>query len=193
MTDIKTDAIKDCIRAMHERSEELYCLSESPTGQNAESELAAILDELDMMTQSNKAWSEDAMKYRRRIEEQEKQLAVMREAIVDVTRDCAGESFAEKLESAEGNVRDVGLTKTADYLAELTSALYRAEAALTPDTGKRVVDVAWLQRIEWGGTADIGRGGMRYSHCPDCGAIELDGHDRDCKLAELKGEGANDD
>ena len=184
MTDIKTDAIKDCIRAMHERSEELYCLSESPTGQNAESELAAILDELDMMTQSNKAWSEDAMKYRRRIEEQEKQLAVMREAIVDVTRDCAGESFAEKLESAEGNVRDVGLTKTADYLAELTSALYRAEAALTPDDGKRVVDIAWLKEIDFCLTScpfcKAGRGkpaGAAWSHAPDC------------KLAKLIGEG----
>lgn len=85
----------------------------------------------------------------KRVEEQKSQIAVMREAIVDVTTDCAGESFAEKLELAESNVRDVGLTKTADYLAELTSALYRAESALTPDTGKRVrvVDVAWLKEI----------------------------------------------
>ena len=115
--------------------------------------------------------------------------------VQEILKDVDGVHSSSQAFPADAIRRIGSLWGYAHELAEMVCALpvTWGQEEVTPDTGKRVVDVAWLQRIEWGGTADIGRGGMRYSHCPDCGAIELDGHDRDCKLAELKGEGANDD
>jgi len=105
----------------------------------------------------------------KRIEEQETQIAVMREAITGLLAGLEGELFAR----GGGMVDDVG-----DYLKEELAA---ARSALTPDTGKRVVDVEWLQEIEWSATENVS--GL----CPACFRYDHEGHVPDCWLAKLIG------
>ena len=63
------------------------------------------------------------------IREQETQIAVMREAV----RYVEGELLARQYAAGEAGI----------YRKELE----RIESALTPDTGKRVVGVAWLREV----------------------------------------------
>ena len=67
----------------------------------------------------------------------------------------------------------------------------------------RVVDVAWLKEIEWGGTFVGDYGNTILACCPDCEGLQPDhrneeigqpygGHLEDCNLAKLIGSGGDD-
>ena len=201
MTDkLLTEAIKACF----ERVSESHGVGDG-TLCNAESELAAILkrdEELEAEKQREfdiaTGYYNGREKARRRIAEQEAQIAVMRETLLDIA--LCGDSLPM---DATPDEHDAAIISMRDM----------ASAALTPDTGKCVVDVAWLKEIEWCGLLlfyidDVG-GQASFACCPDCAGIRpldedektreydlckdqmgfREGHASDCKLDKLIGEG----
>ena len=177
-----TKAIRDMISAVGEHA---YGIASAYVGR-ARAELAAILKRIEELERSAEGWEADALNYaksrgcqeamtdaaRDRNVDLEKQIAVMRETLLDIA--LCGDSLPM---DATPDEHDAAIISMRDM----------ASAALVPDTGKRVVDVAWLKAIEWGDVCDIR--GFRHCYCPECGGLEQDGHKPDCTLAELIGEG----
>ena len=136
MTDkLPTEVIRQIIRRWREKPD-------SEPGwrdwlaDEAEAALAAILKRIDELERERQQEFDIATGYhngrekaRDCIEEQDKQIAVMREAI----RWARDELFAHGYAQGES--------------ARYDKIIKRLESALHPDTGKRVVDVAWLKEV----------------------------------------------